>query len=237
MERMILTRLQWYLEHNNIYPEVMAGFRRGRSSIDCVVDLVTFAQQEKSRKRISAALFLDVKGAYDNVVHEAILDALEHFGLGGRVYRWIESFLSGRSFYVMTEDGPTSQHFVQRGVPQGAVLSPTLFNLAIVRLVHALPKNVCVSIYADDICLWASGVNRPQLRARLQKAANVTRSYLRQQGLSISGDKCALVAFTRKPMFRYSIKINGRLVPYSRHHKFLGVIIDRDISWSARFFP
>lgn len=98
MERMVLTRLEWYLEHYNIYPEIMAGFRRGRSSIDNVIDLVTYIQQQKSLKRLSAALFLDVKGAYDNVTHEAILNALEFVGIGGQLFRWLRSYLSMRAF-------------------------------------------------------------------------------------------------------------------------------------------
>lgn len=118
MERMVLARLEWYLEHYQVYPDAVAGFRRGRSSIDNVIDLVTYVEHQKSCKRLSAALFLDVKGAYDNVTHEAIFNALEAVGLGGKVYLWISSYLHKRSFFVLTEDGPTSQHYSNRGVPQ-----------------------------------------------------------------------------------------------------------------------
>lgn len=109
MERMVLTRLEWYLEHYEIYPDTLTGFRRGRSSIDNVVDLVTYVEFQKACKRLSAALFLDVKGAYDNVTHEAILKALEVIGLGGKTYLWVRSYLQMRSFYVLTGDGPTPQ--------------------------------------------------------------------------------------------------------------------------------
>lgn len=98
MERVILARLEWFLEHYNVYPGVMAGFRRGRSAIECVIDLVTFVQQQRRIKRICAALFLDVKGPYDNLEHDAILKALQAVGLGGRVYQRV------RSYEVMTQD-------------------------------------------------------------------------------------------------------------------------------------
>lgn len=232
MERMILARLEWYLERHKVYPNAMAGFRRLRCSIDNVIDLVTYVQHQKRLKRLSVAMFLDVKGAYDNVAHDAILDALEAVGLGGRVYRWTRNYLHMRSFFVQTDDGPTSQHYTYRGVPQGGVLSPTLFNLVLVRLVERIPSAVQISMYADDICVWTSGVTRPQVRARLQKAATSISAYLCEQGLQISPDKCALVAFTRKPMTSYAISINGQNVCYAKTHKFLGVIIDRDLSWS-----
>uniref|UniRef100_A0A6G4ZWE6 Putative tick transposon n=1 Tax=Rhipicephalus microplus TaxID=6941 RepID=A0A6G4ZWE6_RHIMP len=209
----------------------MAGFRRDRSSIDNVIALVSYVQHERSRKRLSAALFLDVKGAYDNVLHEAILGALAVVGLGGRVFRWILSYLAARSFFVLTEDGPTTRRYTSRGVPQGGVLSPTLFNLALIGLAEYLPSTIKISIYADDICVWTSAVTRPQIRSRLQKAATMIANYLLKQGLSISPEKCALVAFTRKAMTPYVISICGRPISYARTHRFLGIIIDRDLCW------
>lgn len=148
------------------------------------------------------------------------------------MYTWVCSYLQMRTFYVHTENGPTSKHHVSRGVPQGGVLSPTLFNLTLIGLVHHLPSTVRLSIYADDICVWTSAVTRLQLRARLQKAVTTTSRYLQKQGLEISCEKCAMVAFTRKPMFAYNISINGQLIPYCRSHRFLGVVIDRDLSWT-----
>ncbi|KAH7964085.1 hypothetical protein HPB51_027677 [Rhipicephalus microplus] len=76
MKRMVLGRLEWFLGHHNIYPDALIGFRCGRSSIESVIDLVSYVQHEKGRKRLCACLFLDVKGAYDNVTHEAVLTAL-----------------------------------------------------------------------------------------------------------------------------------------------------------------
>lgn len=233
MERMILARLEWYLEYYEIYPNAMAGFRRHRCSIDNVIDLVTYVQHQKTCKRLSVAMFLDVKGAYDNVLHDAILEAMGSVGLGGQLYRWTRNYLQGRTLFVNTEDGPTSQHHTHRGVPQGGVLSPALFNLILIGLVERLPSVVELSMYADDICVWASGVTRPQVRARLQKAATLISMYLNEQGLKISPAKCALIAFSRKPMKPYAISIDGQVIPYVRTHRFLGVIIDRDLCWGT----
>lgn len=80
---MVLMNLEFYLERHSVSPKTMAGFRRSRSAVDNVIDLVTSVQQGKHRKRISVALFLDVKGTCDNVTHEAILDALENNGMFG----------------------------------------------------------------------------------------------------------------------------------------------------------
>ncbi|KAK8769894.1 hypothetical protein V5799_013642 [Amblyomma americanum] len=232
MERMVLARLEWFLEQNALYPDMMTGFRRGRSSIDSVIDLISTVEHEKRSRRLVAAVFLDIKGAYDNVLHDAILDALDDIGVGGRMYSWIGSYLNGRSVYMSTPDGETTRHQVCRGVPQGGVLSPTLFNVALIGLVNELPTNIHISAYADDICIWASGSTRPQMRARLQRAVSSTSRYLRRQGLHLAAEKCAVVAFTRKSVCHYPVTLQGVAIPYVSHHRFLGIIIDRDLSWS-----
>lgn len=51
-------------------------------------------EQHEAQRRITTTLFLDVKGAHDNVTQEAVLNALDELGIGGRLYAWIESYLT-----------------------------------------------------------------------------------------------------------------------------------------------
>lgn len=104
-----------------MYPEIIAGFRRGRSSKDSVIELVTSVQHEKHLRRLITALFLNAKGAYANLALHAIRHAPEAAGIGAHVFRWIRSYLYERSF--LTEDGITPSSYTSRGVQQGGVLS------------------------------------------------------------------------------------------------------------------
>lgn len=68
-------------------------------------------------------------------------------------------------------DGETFPHNVTRGVLQGGVVIPTLFNLIyLIGLDRCLSQSVEISMYADDICILCSGRNRCVLLARLQRA-------------------------------------------------------------------
>lgn len=86
MEKLLLSRLEWYLEHNNLYPPSMAGFRCGRRGIDNVIELVTNIQQAKSTEDIAIAVFVDEKGAFDSVQHGAISRIMSRIGIAGRLY-------------------------------------------------------------------------------------------------------------------------------------------------------
>lgn len=92
----------------------------GIFSILNVIDFTTFLQQEKIRKRISAALFLYLKGAYENVANYAVSNFLQAIEISGRMLRWLSDYISCISFFMQAEDDPTAEHYTYCGVPQGA---------------------------------------------------------------------------------------------------------------------
>ncbi|KAM7290123.1 hypothetical protein ISCGN_026789 [Ixodes scapularis] len=197
MERMILNRLLWYLEKTGVFPECMSGFRRGRSAIDGVVDLVSDVEQHRSRRLSTVAVFLDIKAAFDSVEHSAILTSLIKLRVRGRIYNWILDYLQGRTIYLTTTEGNSDCFSVTAGVPQGGVLSPTLFNVVLAHLPQELSEHVKMSMYADDLCIWSSGPNRAVICGRLQRALSRIERYLICRGLHLSPSKCVAMAFTR----------------------------------------
>ncbi|XP_064482935.1 uncharacterized protein LOC135395773 [Ornithodoros turicata] len=186
MERMVSSRLNWYLESTMFFPEAMAGFRQGRSSIDNVVDIVSSTQQARSEGKLTVAVSLGVMKAYDSVLHSTIVATLQEAGVGNRPLSWIQDFLSNRSLFIRTADGDTATFVVQRGVPQGCVLSPLFFNVIMAFLPSQISTDVNITIYADDICIWTSSTRRDTIQRRLQGAVNTVESYLSDCGLSVS---------------------------------------------------
>ncbi|XP_064486022.1 uncharacterized protein LOC135398559 [Ornithodoros turicata] len=95
-----------------------------------------------------------------------------------------------------------------------------------------LSEHIRITIYADDICIWTSGVRRDAIQQRLQGALNTTASYLADRGLRVSPSKTAAMAFTRRPFTSYPLHVAGTPLQFVTHCKYLGVIIDRQLSWS-----
>ncbi|XP_064475338.1 uncharacterized protein LOC135389203 [Ornithodoros turicata] len=119
------------------------------------------------------------------------------------------------------------------GVPQGSVLSPLLFNVVMADLPQHLHKNIHISMYADDICLWTSGVQLPALQRWLQDALDCTVAFLTQRGMDISPEKTVFLPFTRKKMNNFQLQLSTQPVQRVSHHRFLGVIIDAQLTWAA----
>ena len=96
---------------------------------------------------------LDISKAFDRVWYAGVLHKLKSYGISGQIFSLISSFLSNRQLQVVL-DGKCSQEYpVNAGVPQGSLLSPTLFLLYI----NDLPDDVIcnISIYADDTTLYS----------------------------------------------------------------------------------
>ena len=72
------------------------------------------------------------------------------------MFQWISQYLNNRKGRVHVNGMYSQKKTLREGVPQGGVLSPTLFLVFINDIVRDLPRKVQGAIYADDLVLWCS---------------------------------------------------------------------------------
>ena len=99
---------------------------------------------------------------------DALLSKLLRYGILGRMFRFIHSFLSNRTFQVRL--GSTlslTKHLVENGT-QGSVLSPILFTLMINDLQERITSPA--ALYADDFCFWECGSDITLLNQLCQRS-------------------------------------------------------------------
>ena len=163
-ERVISGRLRDHLDDGGHYNPAQYGFRRRRGTTHAIAT-ETVAVHQASGYRCNLVQ-RDVSKAFDKVWHLGLKFKLLHLGLPGPVERLLCDFLSDRTarIRVVRHLGPAFP--LDTGVPQGSVLSPTLY---------AIYTNDCpVSLaglniqYADDITqvVHHPGRSRAMLNAR-----------------------------------------------------------------------
>ena len=105
------------------------GFRSAHS---CESQLLTvtddLARALNNKLQVDVGI-LDLSKAFDKVPHGRLLSKIESYGITGKVFKWLESFLSNRSQQVIANGSFYSPSEVISGVLQGSVLGPTLFLL------------------------------------------------------------------------------------------------------------
>ena len=150
---MINKRLTWFLESNNHISQFQSGFRSDRSTTDNLVRLETFIRDAFIKKEHVVAVFFDLEKAYDTTWRYGILKDIHKLGLRGRLPTFIEGFLADRAMQVRVGSSLSDYYDQEQGVPQGGVLSTTLFSIKINDIVKCLGNLTDCSLYVDDFCI------------------------------------------------------------------------------------
>ena len=103
------------------------------------------------------SIFFDLEKAYDTTWKYGILKDLFDMGLKGRLPTFISNFLSNREFKVRVNSTLSDPFEQEMGVPQGSILSVTLFSIKINSLAQVLKDNIDGSLYVDDFLICYRG--------------------------------------------------------------------------------
>ena len=232
LERMINTRLQWYLESRGSLSPLQFGFRKHRSTTDALVALEIYIREAFAREEFVISIFFDIEKAYDTTWRYHILRELYSEGLRGNLPITIQNFFKDRTFQVRVGNTFSSVHTQYEGVPQGSVLSTTCFILAINRIGQNLPNGVRFSIYVDDYCIYLAGKNVLQVQRILQEAIDISVDWTTKRGFKFSASKTCAVTFSRKHTVpQPQLTLYGQPIPYKDSTKFLGLIFDTRLTF------
>ncbi len=190
---------KWLFKHLssfNLLSDRQYGFRKERSTGDLLAILTNSWSSSLSRFGETFAVALDIAEAFDRVWHKSLISKLPSYGFYPSLCTFISSFLSGRSISAELDGYCSKPKPINSGVPQGSVLSPTLFLLFINDLLSI--TDFPIHSYADDFTLHYSITfkSRPSQielhNARLDATERLT------SGLSIISDwgRRNLVSFT-----------------------------------------
>ena len=184
----------------------------------------------KRFERLEAPLYL--RTAFDTINFEIILHKLSIYGVRGIANDLIRSYLHNRVQCVDFNGFLSETRTVSSGVPQGSVLGPFLFNIFINDLVEMGPcKKV---LYADDTVLYVSDATLRGCVDRVNAVLNLLSEWLMNNKLHANESKTKLMLFTnRNTEMPPSVYFNGRKLEWVNSMKYLGVYIDRNLSFSV----
>lgn len=234
MEKLIGIRLMNHIESNSLLSPYQYGYRKFLSSPDALIRLSSDILEAIDNKEHLVAIFFDMAKAYDTTWRYGILKSIHRIGIRGAMALFIQNFLTDRTFQTKVGRKLSAVHDQEEGVPQGSVLSCYLFILAIDEIVNCLPHGTKCSLYVDDFMVYASSHHLPALERRLQLAVNNVSQYAKQNGWTINLSKTEAVHFNRKRGHAEpNLTLNGRMIQFKPHARFLGIIFDQRLNWKA----
>ena len=241
MKRLVNRRFTKYLNDKNILHPQQSGFRKGRNTYHNLIRLEHDIQRSLALDNISLAVFLDIEKAFDMSSRWGIMRKVHDTGLRGNLPIFIKNFIDLRYFRVKVNNTISSLRCQVNGVPQGSVLSPTLFLLMINDLLPYPPGAVKISFYADDVVIWISSHFLRTCVDLIQQSLRLMEVWSQQWGLRFSPTKTKAILFCRVGVERSlrviripkELQFCGAEVEYVNNHRYLGLIFDRHLTWNA----
>lgn len=234
-EHVFANRLLKFLYKYNIICNEQYGFVKGRNTTDAMIDFIDKAVAALDKKFKTIGVFLDLQKAFDCLDHGKLFNRLHRIGVRGVALDWIKSYLKGRIQRVKINDTKQSGDLVVKfGIPQGSVLGPILFILYINDITKTI-SNLQITVYADDVSLLFKSRSWSDLEIDSFLQLTTLYQYLNSNNLHVNPDKTSCLQFSKNNSFETNpfILMDGYELPFRSEIKYLGLVFDNGIKWTA----
>ena len=150
LEKIMYNRPIKFLDKNDILYGKQFGFRSKHSTVDVLIE-ITDNKRSGTDEEFTSNM-LDLRKAFDTIIHYRLLEKLSQCSLRGIVNKWFQSYLRNRKQVVFLNHKWSNFVPINCGVLKGSILGPLLFIIYIKGLPKCCP-NVTTYLVADDAIL------------------------------------------------------------------------------------
>ena len=224
LERIMVNRLN--ITNNS----AQYGFRENRG----IIDAWSFVKNniENCRKKYVLGIFIDFKGAFDNLKWDYILSYLNSIACKD-IKIW-KSYFHNRTCIVSGANETVSKE-ADRGCPQGSICGPYIWNLVMDRLLFELQdiENCVVTAYADDLLVMIEEDSRQRLESTSRIVVEKIQAWSANVGVDISSDKSSVMLLKGRLSYTHTpnVFIGRNKLKYSINIKYLGITIGEGLSF------
>uniref|UniRef100_A0A8B9XJS7 RNA-directed DNA polymerase n=1 Tax=Bos mutus grunniens TaxID=30521 RepID=A0A8B9XJS7_BOSMU len=228
MLKILQARLQQYVNHE--LPDVQAGFRKGRGTRDQIANICWIMEKAREFQKNIYFCFIDYAKAFDCVDHNKLWKILKEMEIPDHLTCLLRNLYAGQEATIRTGHGTTDWFQIGKGVCQGCILSPCLFNFYAEYImrnagleetqagIKIAGRNINNLRYADDTTLMAE--SEEELKSLLMKVKVESEKV----GLKLNIQKTKIMASS--PITSW--QIDGETVETVSDFIFLGSKITTD---------
>lgn len=236
MEKLIKNKIESHITRFGILPNCQYGFRSKTSISDLMLKCETDWRTAISNQKCVDIVYADIKKAFDRVNHRKLLNQLKRIGISNQLLLWFQSYFENRTFCVKYDDKISDFYPAPSGVPQGAVLSPLLFNIYISDILkwRTLPQQVKLYQFADDLKLYVIFDRSQEYEhsEALQGSLDIICDYLFSLNLELNPEKSQVLHLGRNnPKMIYHVNMNVLKSIENDSIRDLGIRIDSKLTY------
>lgn len=227
--KILCRRIVKFMDNNNLISKNQIGFKEKNRPSDHILTLKSIVDSKKiNRKKVFAA-FIDLRKAFDTVWRTGLYYKILQEKFPPQISKILISMYTNTSYQIKFENGLGPRTLSERGVKQGDVLSPILFNFFINDIVNCLNQpntdpvvignsSVNILLFADDIVLLSES------QSGLQTCLDNLHSYCKSWKLEVNTDKSKVIVFNSNgKTFKNTFLYNNVGIETVSQYVYLGI--------------
>ena len=231
LEKIIYKCTIRYIDKYKILYDSQYGFHLKRSCEQAILELIGNILDSKNDK----TSFLDLSKAFDTLGHDVLLKKLDIYGIQGTFNDWFRNYLHNRSLVckLNTVENKTIKsdiYNIAYGTAQGSCLGPLLFIL-FTNDIHLLTTYSKIILFVDDTTLYSHHRKIQFLKYMMEHDMNMLINWFKANQLSLNVEKTRMIKFWPNKI-PFEVNIENMSIINSKSTKFLGIIIDENLTWS-----
>ena len=216
----------------DIFHAMLSAFRKRYSCQSLLLKFVEDVKRAVDDKQIAGAVFMDLSKAFDCLPHGLLVSKLYAYGLSIDACKLVGSYLSGRRQRVKIREHRSEWSYLKKGVPQGSILGPLLFNIFINDMFYFVEKSVLYN-FADDNSLLNVAPSLTELISNLQHDSKLCMKWYSDNGMAANPSKFQFMICSSTDIKDVELKINENVIIKSEPFvKALGVYIDSRLTFT-----
>ena len=231
LEKYVNSVIYEYMESNNLFFKNQNGFRKGKSTIGAVNEVVNHLYEYKNKGEYSMAIFLDLSKAFNCVNHDILCTKLDKLGIIGECKNLIVEYLENRKQFVMNNGIRSECRTINYGIPQGTVLGPLIYLMYVNDIMESDVRSD-LSMFADDTAIVAHGNNLKDTISQITDDIDKLSEWFSYNKLTVNLDKSKCMYFGKSVQDELvQVNVKGVRLECVNSFTYLGIIIDNKLQF------
>ena len=223
---------QLYSFFHELFDNMLSAYRPKYGCQHVLIKLIEDWKQALENEENVGAIFMDLSKAFDCISHRLLLGKLHAYGVSEEACALIKSYLQNRKQRVKLGNFKSGWAHLKKGVPQGSILGPLLFNVFLNDIFYHLNDMCPLYNYADDNTLSFCHKSIQILKQTLEGAATHAITWFENNEMQANPVKFQCFVITKKSMSdSIDFHISDKSITADITAKLLGVYIDTKLNF------
>ena len=229
-ESLIFTQLNRYMQ--NKFSKYLTGFWKNHNTQNSLFRMIESWKVRLNNGSKVGVIIMDLSKAFDSLNHKLLITKLKAYGLDSNSVTFMKDYLTNRLQRCKINNSFSGWEKVLKGVPQGSILGPLLFNIFINDIFLSLQK--CdLANYADDSTLYTSDKSVSNIMNSLSHDFTILSQWFYNNFMVLNPDKCSFMLLGVDDELQTNLVCGNETLKNSKQEKVVGVTIDNKLNFKT----